>query len=219
MRIQHALRVSGRAGGVAESGRGPLVELLPGVVAVHFADPILVGDGVLEFSRRHVGAVGQNDVALNRRQTVGDRLHQRHEGQVDEHDPVFGVVDDPGDLLGEQPRIDGVVDRAGADDAVPGFEMAIAIPGERRDAIAELDPVALEFFGDLERALPDGAVVGVMHRAFDRPRRHLLLRELDRGEINDLVHQQGPILHPSQHAFFSRLAHRRLIAARGLFMG
>jgi MarR family transcriptional regulator, organic hydroperoxide resistance regulator len=33
------------------------------------------------------------------------------------------------------------------------------------------------------------------------------------------VHQQGPILHPSQHTFFSRLPYRRLIAARGLFMG
>src|ERR1700691_6090300 len=97
--------------------------------------------------------------------------------------------------------------------------MAVAVPGERRDAIAELDPVALESFCDLERALPNGAVVGVMHRSFDRPRGDLLLRELDGGEIDHLVHEQGPILHPSQHAFFSRLAYRRLIAARGLFMG
>jgi hypothetical protein len=28
-----------------------------------------------------------------------------------------------------------------------------------------------------------------------------LLGELDGGEIDDLVHEQGPILHPSQHAF------------------
>ena len=219
MRIEHALRVSGRAGGVAEAGGGALVELLPGEIAVDLADPVLVGDGVLEFGRRHVRAVGQNDVALDRRQPVGERLHQRHEGQVDEHDPVFGVVDDPGDLLGEQARIDGVIDRAGADDAVPGFEMAIAVPGERRDPIAELDPVALEPLGDLERALANLAIVGVMHRPFDRPRGDLLLRELDGGEIDDLVHQQGPVLHPSQHAFFSRLPYRRLIAARGLFMG
>ena len=153
MGIEHALRIAGRAGGVAEAGRGPLVELLPGEVAVDLADPILVGDGVLELGRRHVRAVGQNDVALNRRQTIGDRLHQRHEGQVDQHDPVFGVVDDPGDLLGEQARIDGVIDPADAGDAVPGFEMAIAVPGERRDAVAELDPVAIESLGDLERAL------------------------------------------------------------------
>src|SRR6202034_16404 len=219
MGIQHALRVSSRAGGVAESGRGPLVELLPGKIAVDFADPILVGDGVLKFGRRHVGAVGENDVALNRRQPVGEPLHQLHEGQVQEHEPIFGVVDDPRDLLREQARIDGVVDRAGADDAIPGFKVAVAVPGQRRDAIAEIDPVALESFCDLERTLPNGAVVGVMHRPFDRPRGDLLLRELDGSEIDDLVHQQGPILHPCQHAFFSRLAYRRLIAARGLFMG
>ena len=153
MRIKHALRVPGRAGGVAEPGRGPLVELLPGEIVVDLANPVFVGDGVLEFGRRHVSAVRQNDVALNRRQPVGEPLHQRHEGQVEEHDPVFGVVHDPGDLLGEEPRIDGVIDPAGADDAVPGFEMAIAVPGQRRDAIAELDPVALESFGDFERAL------------------------------------------------------------------
>jgi hypothetical protein len=58
-----------------------------------------------------------------------------------------------------------------------------------------------------------------MHRPFDRPRSDLLLRELDGGEIDDFVHEQGPILHPSQHTFFSRFAYRRLIAARGLFMG
>ena len=119
MRIEDALRVSGRAGGVAETGGGPLVELLPGIVAVDLADPILIRDGVLELSGRHVRAVGENDVALDRRQTVGERLHQRHEGQVDEHDPVFGVVHDPGDLLGEEPRIDSVIDPAGADDAIP----------------------------------------------------------------------------------------------------
>ena len=160
MRVKHALRVSGRARRVAESRGGALVELLPGVVVVDLADPVFVGDGVLELGRRHVGAVGQNDVALDRRQTVGEPLHQRHEGQVDEHDPVLGVVHDPGDLLGEEPRIDGVIDPAGAGDAIPGFEMAIAVPGQRRDPIAELDPVALESFGDLERALPNLAVVG-----------------------------------------------------------
>ena len=97
--------------------------------------------------------------------------------------------------------------------------MAIAVPGERRDPVAELDPVALEALGDLERALADVAVVRAVHRPFDRPRSDLPVRELDGGEIDDLVHEQGPILHPSQHAFPPESAYRRLIAARGLFMG
>ena len=148
-----------------------------------------------------MGAVSENDVALDRRQAIGDRLKQRHEGEIDEGDLVFGVIHDPGDLLGEQPRIDGVIDRPGAGDAVPALEMSIAVPGEGRDPVAELDSLALQSFGDLERALPNGAVVGGMHRPFDRPRNDFLLWKLDGGEIDDLVHEQGPILHPSQHGF------------------
>ena len=158
-----------------------------------------VGDGVLELRRRHVGRVGQDDVALDARQMVGDRLQQRHEGQIGHDDPVFGVVDDPGDLLRKQARIDGVVDRAEAGDAVPGLEVPITVPGQRRDAIAELDPVALEPLGDLQRPFPDLRVIGAVDRAFDRPRHDFLVRKLDRGEVDDLVHQQRPFLHPSKH--------------------
>ena len=139
MRVEHALGIAGGARGVAEPGGGALVELLPAEIVVDLADPVLVGDGVLEPGRRHVRGVGQDDVALDRRQMVGDRLEQRHEGEVGHHDPVLGVIDDPGDLLGKQARIDGVVDRADAGDAVPGLEMAVAVPGERRDPVAELD--------------------------------------------------------------------------------
>ena len=58
--------------------------------------------------------------------------------------PVFGVVDDVGDLLGEQARVERVVDRADAHDAVPGLQVAPGVPGQRRDAVAELDAVPVE---------------------------------------------------------------------------
>ena len=102
MRIEHALGIAGRARGVAEAGGGAFVELLPAEIAVDLGDPVLVGDGVLELRRRHVRGVGQDDVALDGRQLVGDRLEQRHEGEVGQHDPIFGVIDDPGDLLGNR---------------------------------------------------------------------------------------------------------------------
>ena len=66
----------------------------------------------------------------------GDLLDDRHEGQVDEQRLVLGVVHDPGDLVGEQPRVERVVDAAHAHDAVPGLDMARRVPGERRDAVA-----------------------------------------------------------------------------------
>ena len=65
------------------------------------------------------------------------------------------MIDDLGDLLGEQARIDGVVDRADAGDAVPGLEVPPGVPGERRDAVAELDAVALEPLRHLQRARAD----------------------------------------------------------------
>jgi len=37
-----------------------------------------------------------------------------------------------------------MVDRTEAEDAVPGFEMAPGVPGERRDAVAEPDSVAFQ---------------------------------------------------------------------------
>ena len=219
MRIEHALGMAGGAGGVAEPGGGALVEFLPGEIAVDLGDPVLVGDRVLELGRRHVGGVGENDIALDRRQFVGDRLQERHEGEIDQRHPVFGVVHDPGDLLGEKARIDGVINRASAGDAVPAFEMPVAVPRQRRDPVADLDSVAVKPLGDFQRAFTDGAIVGGVHRPFDSPRDDLLVRELDRGEIDHLVHEEGPFLHPSQHAIPPASLYRRLIAARGLFMG
>ena len=153
MRIKHALRIAGGARGVAEAGRGALVKLLPGEVAVDLGDPVLISDGVLELGRRHVGGVGENDEALDSGQTIGHRLHQRHEGEIGQHDPVFGVIDDPGDLLGEEAGVDRVVNRADAGDAIPAFEMPVAVPRERGDSVAEPDPLAFEALGDLERTL------------------------------------------------------------------
>ena len=169
MGIKHAFGIAGGAGGVAEAGGGALVEFLPLKIGVDLADPVLVGDGVLELRRRHMGGVGHDDIALDGRQMGGDRLEQGHEGEVGHDYPVFGVIDDPGDLLRKKARIDGMIDRPGAGDAVPAFEMPVAVPGQRRDPVAELDSVAVEPFGDLQRARPNGAIVRGVHRPFDRP--------------------------------------------------
>ena len=219
VRVEHPLRVAGGAGGVAKARRRALVEFGPLEVGVRLGDPFLVRDGILEPRRRHVSGVGQDDVALDGRQVAGDRLEQRHEGQIGHDDPVLGVVDDPGDLFGKEAGIDGVIDRAEAGDAVPGLEVAVAVPGQGGHAVAELDPVALQTFGDLERPFADLGVGRPVHRTLDRPRRDLLVRKLDGREVDDLVHQQRPFLHPSEHCA-SSLNHERdgLIAALRLFM-
>ena len=89
---------------------------------------------------------------LHARELVLQLLQQGHEGEVEEEQAVFGVVDDVDDLVGEQPRIDGVIDRADPGDAVPGFQMPPGVPGERRHAVAEPDALALQALRHLQGA-------------------------------------------------------------------
>ena len=72
----------------------------------------------------------------------GDRLDQRQEGQVEEQDLVFGMVGDPDDLVGMQARVERVQHRARAGDRVVQLQVAVAVPGQRGDAVAELDAAA-----------------------------------------------------------------------------
>ena len=153
VRIEHALGIAGGAGGVAHAGRGVLVERLPGEVAVGFGDPFLIGHGIFQRGRRHMRGVGQDHILLDRLKLVGELFQDRHESEIDHHDAIFGVIDDPADLVGEQPRIDGVIDGADAHDAVPGFEMPPCVPRQRRHPVAELDAGLVEPLRNAQRAL------------------------------------------------------------------
>ena len=128
---------------------------LPGEVAIGLVKPFLIGDDVRQRRLRHVRLVGQHDHLFQRFDRAGDLFEQRHEGQVDEDRLVLGIVHDPDDLLGKQPRIERVIDRADAHDAVPGLDVARRVPGQRGDAVAKPEAVALEPLGDLQRAAMD----------------------------------------------------------------
>ena len=143
--------------------------------------------------------VGEDDGALDARHLVGDLLEQRQEGEIGHHHAVLGVVDDPDDLLGEQARIDGVVDGADTDNAVPAFQVPPGVPGERRHAVAELDAVAFEALRYAQRARADFGVVGVVKRAFDRTRDHRPFAVVDGGMIDDAMAKERPILHEAEH--------------------
>ncbi|MHC2621428.1 hypothetical protein ACVIW2_003460 [Bradyrhizobium huanghuaihaiense] len=96
--------------------------------------------------------------------------------------------------------IDGMADGADAHDAVPHLEMAPGVPGDRSDAVAELDAVALQHLGDLERALVDLGIVGAVDRSLDRSCDHLLLAMNPGGVFDDPVAEQGPVLHQTKHS-------------------
>jgi hypothetical protein len=77
--------------------------------------------------------VHHHDVAHGRegRQERPQQLDQR---AVDEDDLVLGVVDDVGELLGEQADVERVQHPAAAGRGEVELEVAGGVPGERRDA-------------------------------------------------------------------------------------
>ena len=113
--VQHALRPPGGAGGVAERARGVLVEVRPGIVIVGRVHQLVVAEqahAARQFERRHAGRIGHHhDGAHAVRDLRGDAADQRGEPGIDEQHAVAGVVDDVGDVVGREARIDRVADR------------------------------------------------------------------------------------------------------------
>ena len=204
VRVEYALRVAGRAGGITQACGRLLVELGPGEIRVGFRDPVLVRHGVAQAGLRPVRGVGEEDEALDGRQRRGDPLDERQEGQVEEEDPILGMVDDVGDLLLAQPGIDRVVDRAEASDSVPRLQVPPRVPGQRRHPVADLDAVALQPLREPARPLMDRRVGRAVHRPLDRARDHRPVRMLRPGVIEDAVDEQRPVLHQADHGVVLR---------------
>jgi hypothetical protein len=204
MRIDDALRIARRAGGVAHAAGGILADIGPLEIAVGAVQPLLVGNDVGQRRFGHVGGVGHDDDLLQRFDHRCDLLDDRHEGEVDENGAVGGVVHDPGDLLGKQARIERVVDAAHAHDAEPGLEMVAGVPGQRGDAVAGLKTLAGEQLRDLLRAGADTGIGGAHDRPFHRARDDLAVRVLAGSEIDDLVADERPLLHQSKHSVSSQ---------------
>jgi len=153
-----------------------------------------------------VSAFRIDDVALDVRQARLQLLHQRHEGEIEHHQPISRVVHDVDELILEEARVHGVIDRADARDAVPGFEVSPRVPGQRRDPVAGPDPLAVETFCDPECPAADLAVGRAMHRSLDRAGQHGPVAMLDRRVVDDAMHEKGPVLHQAEHRSLRRTA-------------
>ena len=115
-----------------------------------------------------------------------------------------GVIDDVGDLLREQARIDGVTDGAAARDGVVDLEVAEAVPGERADAVGRSHPERAQRVGELARA-PVCVPVGVaVDAALDQARDDLGVAVIALGVTDQRRDLQGHVHHQAVHGASSR---------------
>jgi hypothetical protein len=73
---------------------------------------------------------------LDGAELVEHRREQPGQRTVDEQDAILGMVDDPGQLLGDEPQVQRVQDRSHARDGEVGLEMLLVVPAERRHPVA-----------------------------------------------------------------------------------
>ena len=173
MAEEHALRLAGGARGVAERRRGVLFELRPLEIIGLGCDEILVAGKSRDRRLWPAAAVGHRHPVLHALALGGELLDQRREREIEEHDRIFGVADDVGELLVEQTRIDRVGDRAHARDRVVELEVAITIPGERSDPVSGNDAQPRQGAGEPARASMRVAVRIAVDRPFDGARHDL----------------------------------------------
>ena len=198
--VEHPLGIAGGAGGVAEHRGFVLVELRPLVVVGGAFDQLLVGGRIAQARPRHVLRVGQDDEALDGLEFRRQRLHHRHEGEVEEEHPILGVVHDVEQLVAEESRIHGVADRAYARDREVELVMAVGIPRERRQPIAGPDAERLERVGEPAHARGRVAVGVAVDSAFHPPGDHLRIGEVAFRVRDDAAHQERPVHDLAAHA-------------------
>jgi hypothetical protein len=183
-----------------------LVEPGPGETRIALGDQRFVADEIGKpRPGRHVAFVGHHDIALDLRQARAQAFEKRNERQVEEQPAVLGMVDDIGQLIGEQPRIERVHDDAHAHEPVPDLGMAVGIPRHRPDHIAGADAEpAGRGAGEHPGTTVEVLIAVAMNRSLDGPRHHLARAEPG-GMVEDGVNEERPVLHQSLHRPGSRI--------------
>jgi hypothetical protein len=199
--VHHALGIAGGARRVADRRRAALVELWPDVLLGAVRQQILVAEERAERrARRHRGPPGHQHVAPHRRESRGELFGERQGGRVDEQPGVLGMIDDVGDLVGVQARVDRVQDGAGAGDAVEQLEVPVRVPGQRADAVARSHAEPAQRGRQALRPAVRLGVGVAVDRPVDLPRDDLGAA-VDRGGVLDRARDQERQVHdqPLQH--------------------
>ena len=197
--VHHPLRIAGRAGRVAQRRGGVLVEERPLVIGRRLRHEVFVAERRKAVDRRHRLRLAQRDPAAHQRQPRLELLDQRREDRIEADDGVFGVMHDVLDLVREEPRVDGMQHPPRAGHSVIEFEVAIAVPRERRDAIAAAEAERVERVRDPLRAGRDLRVIRTMKCAFRIAGDDLASAVPGRGIIDQAGYEKRTVLHQSKH--------------------
>ena len=185
-------------------------------------DQVLVAQQVRHHRRhRHEVPAGHGDEGLDGLHARGDRLDQRQEREVEEEDGVLRVIGDPHDLVRMQPGVERVQHGAGTRHRVVQLHVAVAVPGERRDTIAEADAVRGQRVGHAARALGEVAVGLAMQVAFDAARDDFLVAVVTLRMGEERRDQQRLLHHVCVHggSSYQRVDTNRPVTAASMRSG
>ncbi len=197
MAIHNPLRLPRRARGVAHGGRVALVQNRPVVDSRASANEFLVRRDGCELSVGG-GAIGHHDELLDAFQVLGDALQRRHDRSVDEDDPVVGVVDHELQVLGEEPRVEGVQHRARAGHREIELEVTVVVPGQGADPVPGADSQLPERMRQLGHPAAE-VRVGVAVTAGFTPGHDLLPGEQGGRPPEEVLECQRKVRHRATH--------------------
>ena len=167
-------------------------------------DQVLVAQQFGDLRRhRHEVPAGHGHERLDGLNARGDRLDQRQEGEIEEEDRVLRMVGNPHHLVRVQPGVERVQHGAGARHRVVQLHVAVAVPGQRRDAIAEADAVRSQCVGHSARALGEIGVGLAMQVAFDTAGDDFLVAVVTLRMREERGDQQRLLHHVCVHGGFS----------------
>ena len=197
--VLDALGIAGRATGIAQPRRGVLVDRCPRRCCILAGDQVFVAQQVEARIGRHMRSVGEQHKMCDARKPRRKSLNQLDERQVEKQHSVFGMVGDVDDLIVKQPRVDGVGHPAHPRNAIPAFDVAIGVPRQRRNSVADANVQTPQRRCHLPRAAMHCPPVAAVLTAFARQADDLAVAMVDSGMVDQLPDQQRPILHGAKH--------------------
>ena len=192
VRIDHALGVAGRPGGVAHGAAVGFVDCRQRNIAGAGLEEILVALHPL----RHIAAEGNDDGPVLRHPVL-ELVVERQQNVIHDNDLVVGMGRDIADVRRAEPQVQRVHDAAGRRDAVIAFQVRGMVPGQCRHPVAFFHAGLDQCPGQFLRAVANVGI-GVAQDGFVGPLGDHLLRRIH-------------ILHPCQQV----IERQRIIHDRG----